>query len=177
MLGNPGSSKSADWIAPAALAAARDLLDGGCWVPRSWFVGKMRGFGHQLPTLGEVLGLAESDLGAFICLPTDSTPEVAPDEALVASGVPKRSAPMLAIRAWHEERRLGEMLKQQKETTGLNTGGWAQRSAAESSGSSSEPQDSKPTLADVGISKKLSSRSQAIAGIPAEHGGQYLLAI
>jgi len=61
------------------------------------------------------------------------------------------------------ERRLGEMIRTQKETVGLNTGGWGNR---ESCSTNTEPQDVKPTLADVGIDKKLSSRAQAIAAIP-----------
>lgn len=64
------------------------------------------------------------------------------------------------------ERRLGEMIREQKETVGLNTGGWGSR---ESCGSSREPQDKKPTLAEVGIDKKLSSRAQKLAAIPEEH--------
>lgn len=176
MAGNPSCQKQPNLITVEAREAAEVLLHGGAWVPRSWFVAKMRPYGHAITMLGDALGLAESDYGAFVCLPDDSTPETAPDEALAAAGVPKRSAPILAIRTWYEERRLGEMIRAQM--VGLNTGGWAQRSAAESSGSSSEPQDSKPTLADVGISKKLSSRSQAIAGLrELQDDGQYLLAI
>jgi hypothetical protein len=49
------------------------------------------------------------------------------------------------------ERRLGEMLKQQKETVGLNRGGWTQHHA-KSCGAGAEPQDAPPTLADAGIS-------------------------
>ena len=55
------------------------------------------------------------------------------------------------------ERRLGEMIKAQKEGPGLNTG-------AMGIGTSAVPQENRtPTLAEVGIDKKLSSRSQAIA--------------
>lgn len=61
------------------------------------------------------------------------------------------------------ERRLGELIVEQKETVGLNTGGWANR---ESCGTSTEPQDRKPTLADAGIDKKLSSHAQKVAAIP-----------
>src|SRR5690606_8161392 len=115
VLGNPGSSKQPNYISAEARAAALALLAGGAWVPRSWFVSKTRHFSHQLPTFGEVLGLAESDLGAFICLPTDSTPEIAPDEALAAGGLSKHNAVIEAVRAWRAERRLGEMIREQKE--------------------------------------------------------------
>lgn len=57
------------------------------------------------------------------------------------------------------ERRLGIMLTEQKRTVGMNRGGW------ESRGSDGEPQDRVPTLAEVGIDKKLSARSQKIGGI------------
>lgn len=53
------------------------------------------------------------------------------------------------------------MIRQQKETIGLNTGGWANR---ESCGSTAEPQ--VPTLSEVGIDKKLSMRSQQLAAMP-----------
>jgi hypothetical protein len=68
------------------------------------------------------------------------------------------------------ERRLGEMIRQQKETVGLNRGtAGTMRGKDESGGAVVEPpEDTRPTLADVGISKRLSSRSQAIAAIPSE---------
>jgi hypothetical protein len=62
------------------------------------------------------------------------------------------------------ERRLGEMIRQQKETEGLNKG----EAGRFTGGTNEEPPAVKPTLASVGISKKLSSRSQAIAAIPEE---------
>lgn len=66
------------------------------------------------------------------------------------------------------ERRLGEMIRQQKETVGLNEGR-AGTGRPPLGGSEKEPpKDTRPTLAEVGISKKLSSRSQAIAAIPQE---------
>lgn len=58
------------------------------------------------------------------------------------------------------ERRLGIMLTEQKRTVGMNRGGWK-----ESCGSNSEPQVGVPTLADMGIDKKLSMRSQKVGGI------------
>lgn len=61
------------------------------------------------------------------------------------------------------ERRLGEMIEEQKRTVGLNQG--AKGSIV--TGSERVPvKDERPTLASVGIDKKLSSRAQAIAAIP-----------
>jgi len=61
------------------------------------------------------------------------------------------------------------MIRAQKEGPGLNEGGGWKPSTAGEPGF--EPTDTRPTLADVGIDKKLSSRSQAIASIPeADHG-------
>lgn len=67
------------------------------------------------------------------------------------------------------ERRLGEMIREQKETVGLNTGakGNPGGQGARLCGSEAEPH--KPTLAEVGIDKKLSSRAQKLAAIPEEH--------
>ncbi len=63
------------------------------------------------------------------------------------------------------ERRLGEMIKTQKDTVGLATGGNYKGANQYGCGTPEErqPKDPRPTLSDVGISKKLSSRSQAIA--------------
>jgi hypothetical protein len=59
--------------------------------------------------------------------------------------------------------KLGEMIRAQKEGEGLAKGG----QPYQSTGAEMEPVGkSVPTLAQVGISKKLSSRSQAIAAIP-----------
>lgn len=61
------------------------------------------------------------------------------------------------------ERRPGEMLRDQKETGGMNTG-------AKGVGKSAVVIDDRtPTLAEIGISKDLSSRSQQLAAMPAEH--------
>tara|TARA_R110000851_G_scaffold131304_1_gene265167 strand:+ start:166 stop:873 length:708 start_codon:yes stop_codon:yes gene_type:complete len=56
------------------------------------------------------------------------------------------------------ERRLGEMIKAQKDAGGLAKPG--------TKPSSVEHHDRTPTLSDVGISKDLSSRAQKIASIP-----------
>jgi hypothetical protein len=67
------------------------------------------------------------------------------------------------------ERRLGEMLIEQKNGEGLATGTRGQKLTRVSGGAIAEPpENDKPTLADIGISKKLSSRAQSLAAIPAE---------
>lgn len=60
------------------------------------------------------------------------------------------------------ERRLGEMLIEQKETGGLNVGG-----NPKLTGRDKRPVEI-PTLADAGISKDLSSRAQKYAAVPAK---------
>ncbi|UGA46704.1 hypothetical protein HU230_0011950 [Bradyrhizobium quebecense] len=67
------------------------------------------------------------------------------------------------------ERRLGEMIVAQKETVGLNTGSRGQlRGRNVSGGSVSEqPEDDRPTLAEAGIDRKLSSKAQRLAAMPA----------
>lgn len=62
------------------------------------------------------------------------------------------------------ERRLGELIVAQKETVGLNPG---TRPSKEHGGSMEAP-PSIPTLASAGIDKKLSSRAQKMAAVPAE---------
>ena len=57
------------------------------------------------------------------------------------------------------ERRLGELIKLQKNTVGLNVGGRPKTGAA-------EVPVFQPTLADVGIDKKMSSRAQKLAAVP-----------
>lgn len=61
------------------------------------------------------------------------------------------------------ERRLGEMIREQKESVGLQAGA---RGIGKPKSGVPEEYPTIPTLADAGISKKLSSRSQAIASIP-----------
>lgn len=60
------------------------------------------------------------------------------------------------------ERRLGEMLREQKETIGTAAGRPAINSSA-------LEQIKPPTLADVGIDRKLSMRSQQLAAMPEQH--------
>jgi hypothetical protein len=64
------------------------------------------------------------------------------------------------------ERRLGEMIAEQKRTVGLNPGVRTQGGGDGAGGAMQEPPADRPTLADAGIDKKLSSRSQQIAAIP-----------
>jgi N6-adenosine-specific RNA methylase IME4 len=63
------------------------------------------------------------------------------------------------------ERRLGEMLREQKETIGLATGG-EHGGRKRKDGSREEPSNPRPTLAEAGIDKKLSSRAQKLAALP-----------
>ena len=69
------------------------------------------------------------------------------------------SAAEIRIRA---ERRLGEMIRIQKDTVGLNTGG---RPSTETP---ADEEEVSPTLAEVGIGHKLSSRAQKLAAVPEE---------
>lgn len=67
------------------------------------------------------------------------------------------------------ERRLGEMILEQKKTVGLNQG--ARLQGKDEAGTSVVVTDDRrehPTLADAGISKDMSSRSQKLAAVPAE---------
>ncbi|WP_018456826.1 hypothetical protein [Bradyrhizobium sp. WSM4349] len=65
------------------------------------------------------------------------------------------------------ERRLGEMLAKQKETVGLNAGTRGQLKGKTDSGAAvtEGPDDERPTLAEVGITHKLSSKAQRIAAM------------
>ncbi len=62
------------------------------------------------------------------------------------------------------ERRLGELIALQKETTGLATG--AAGIGKPESAVPDEYRTQPPTLAEAGIDKKLSSRAQKIAAVP-----------
>jgi N6-adenosine-specific RNA methylase IME4 len=68
----------------------------------------------------------------------------------------------LRVRA---ERKLGEMIGGQKETVGLATGG-EHGGKARLDGTRAEPSNARPTLAEAGIDKKLSSRAQKMHAIP-----------
>ncbi len=73
------------------------------------------------------------------------------------------------------ERRLGELIRAQKETMGLATGGQpyhptgprkVQQYQGLPTGPRKVPVGEPPTLAEVGISKNLSSRAQKLAAVP-----------
>ena len=64
------------------------------------------------------------------------------------------------------ERRLGELIKLQKETVGLATG--AAGIGKPASAVITEYRTQPPTLAEVGIDKNLSSRAQKLAAVPEE---------
>ena len=61
------------------------------------------------------------------------------------------------------ERRLGEMLAEVPKNTGAAGGG----KKTGPRGTFTEPRDTTPTLADIGVDKKLSARSQKLAAVPA----------
>ena len=63
------------------------------------------------------------------------------------------------------ERRLGELITLQKETVGLATGG-EHGGKPSIDGTRMEPSIKRPTLAESGIDKKLSSHAQKVASIP-----------
>jgi hypothetical protein len=62
------------------------------------------------------------------------------------------------------ERRLGQMLTEQKASVGLSTG--SRMAGKLPDGSAVVANDHRPTLADAGISKDLSSRAQKMAAVP-----------
>lgn len=66
------------------------------------------------------------------------------------------------------ERRLGQLIAEQKETVGLNRGGGEKGIGrrGKQCGSKKEPHSAPPTLAEAGIDKKLSSTAQKLAAIP-----------
>ena len=71
------------------------------------------------------------------------------------------NAQEMVIRA---ERRLGEMVIQIKKTTGLNEGGRPAK-GTKFTGSESELVAPRPSLDDIGVDKRLSSRAQKLASI------------
>jgi hypothetical protein len=72
----------------------------------------------------------------------------------------RRDVKAIQLRA---TRKLGELIKEQKETIGLSTGG-----GDTSGGRLSRPPQDPPTLAEAGISKDLSSQAQKLAEVPEE---------
>jgi hypothetical protein len=74
------------------------------------------------------------------------------------------------------ERRLGQLIDAQKKSVGLATGTRSQLHGRNSSGGTlKEPPESKPTLAEAGIDKKLSIHAQKLAAIPEEDFERELL--
>ena len=59
-------------------------------------------------------------------------------------------------------RRIGELMNEQRETVGLATGG-EHGGRRSKDGSRIDPSNARPTLAQAGIDKKLSSRAQKLA--------------
>jgi hypothetical protein len=68
------------------------------------------------------------------------------------------------------ERRVGELIVAQKKSVGLNKGTRGQLKGRKTSGGVKKepPDDDRPTLADVGIDKKLSSVAQKLAAMSSE---------
>lgn len=64
------------------------------------------------------------------------------------------------------ERRLGEMIKAQKDTVGLNKGAAAGGVKDSPRGSYTDPRDKSPTLAAAGIDKHLADSARNLARIP-----------
>jgi hypothetical protein len=103
------------------------------------------------------------------CVRVDEVKDIRDKSAAIAAAARIAKDKQLEIDASEirirAERRLGEMLIEQKNGEGLNKGA----AGSVVTGTHREPvMDDKPTLAEIGISKNLSSRAQAIAAIPAE---------
>lgn len=64
------------------------------------------------------------------------------------------------------ERRLGELITEQKRTVGLNRGTAGAGRPKLGGSKKVPPKDATPTLAEAGIDKKLSSRAQRLAALP-----------
>ena len=129
----------------------------------------------NLPSLQEAGGLALYETACHALSQAKTTDEVKTlrdkSEAMRAYARQAKNrqleidAAEIRIRA---ERRLGELLKWQKENGGLNTGSRGQLVGRDSSGGAiaEPPENSPPKLQDVGIDKKLSSHAQKVAEIP-----------
>lgn len=127
---------------------------------------------QRLPALKETGGLALYEAACYSIAQAKTTDEVKDwrdkSEAMRAYAHQAKNreleidAAEIRIRA---ERRLGELIRLQKETVGLATGGeHGGRTAID--GTRAEPSIKRPTLAEVGIDKKLSSHAQKVAAIP-----------
>jgi hypothetical protein len=106
------------------------------------------------------------------CVRVDEVKDIRDKSAAIAAAARIAKDKQLEIDASEirirAERRLGEMLIEQKNGEGLNKGASAGGVKESPRGNYTEPRDTTPTLADIGISKKLSSRAQSLAAIPAE---------
>jgi len=112
------------------------------------------------------LAIAEAKSVDEVVLILDKAQAIAAAARIAKNHGMEIDAAEIRIRA---ERKLGEMLAEQKRTVGLNAGTRGQLKGKSSGGAVQEPpEDTRPTLADAGIDKKLSSRSQAIAAIPVD---------
>jgi hypothetical protein len=85
---------------PAKEEALRRFMRRGRWVPRRAVESILEIDTASLCAAGESMKMGESDFGTFLCLPTDETPLVAPDELLVQRGVPPRTARAKSVDAW-----------------------------------------------------------------------------
>jgi hypothetical protein len=100
------------------------------------------------------------------CVRVDEVKDIRDKSAAIAAAARIAKDKQLEIDASEirirAERRLGQMLAEQKAGEGLNQG-----AVAGKTGTKGVPVlDTTPTLAEIGIPKKLSSRSQALAAIP-----------
>lgn len=64
------------------------------------------------------------------------------------------------------ERRIGELMREQNETVGLNRGTAGNGRPKKGGSNPNPPKDSRPTLAQVGIDKKLADRARKYAAVP-----------
>ena len=72
------------------------------------------------------------------------------------------------------KKKLGEFLKKKKETKGFNKGAVGGGKKTGPRGNFVEPRDTTPTLAESGVSKKLSSEAQTLASLPEEKAEQII---
>lgn len=137
ILGDGGDTGSSDLL---ALGKARVL---GCALPR------------QNISAGAVTNVLVSPVRRLDLLQQLPGPPHGPrpDAAGQEKPVPPRNRFLV------NARRLGELLVEQRATVGLNRG-------AAGIGTSAVPQENRtPTLADIGVDKKLSSHAQRVAAI------------
>ena len=104
----------------------------------------------------------------------DDVLEIRNEAAAIAAYARQARDRSLEIKAMHIRfravRRLGEMIQAQKETVGLNRGraGMGRPTALGGAVTEQPKTDDRPTLAQAGIDRKLSSQAQRMASIPLE---------